>query len=230
MGLEREPITPKNGNGEAVQEARELQDTPLLDVTENARRKVLQFRAGQPDEVSLALWLEVSGANGLEYTYDMYLQPIEAAGENDVVQHHDDIAIVVPAQSVERLRGAKVDLVGDLVVGHLKVENPNSPSPAVGTGTAGTIDGDLEQQVAHILEHHVNPAIASHGGRADLDRVEGTTAFLRLSGGCQGCGMAKVTLSQGIEAAIKQSVPEITDVVDVTDHASGSNPYYQPTH
>jgi Fe/S biogenesis protein NfuA len=57
--------------------------------------------------------------------------------------------------------------------------------------------------------------------------VEDDTAYLRLSGGCQGCGMASVTLSQGIEVVIKESVPEITKVVDVTDHASGANPYFE---
>ena len=78
-----------------------------------------------------------------------------------------------------------------------------------------------------MLEEQINPAIASHGGRADLVAVEDWIAYLRLSGGCQGCGMASVTLSQGIEVAILDAIPEITEVVDVTDHASGDNPYYE---
>jgi Fe/S biogenesis protein NfuA len=67
-----------------------------------------------------------------------------------------------------------------------------------------------------------------HGGRADLVAVEDGTVFVQLSGGCQGCGLATVTLSQGIEVSLKEAVPEIERVVDVTDHAQGSNPYYQP--
>ena len=78
-----------------------------------------------------------------------------------------------------------------------------------------------------VLEEQINPAIASHGGHAELVAVEEPIAYLRLGGGCQGCGMAAVTLSQGIEVAILESVPEITEVVDVTDHASGANPYYE---
>jgi Fe/S biogenesis protein NfuA len=66
-----------------------------------------------------------------------------------------------------------------------------------------------------------------HGGSAELVAVEDTTAYVRLGGGCVGCGMATVTLSQGIEVAIKEAVPEILSVVDVTDHASGTNPYYE---
>ncbi len=204
-----------------------MSDAPLIDLTDEARQKVLSFRAGQPDEENLALWLEVTGVNGLEFIYEMYLQSVSEAAEADAVQHHDDLALVVPAASVEALRGARLVLVGDQVVGNLKVENPNSPSPAVGVGGDPALSGDIETRIATVLEHHINPAIASHGGRADLDHVEGSTAFLRLSGGCQGCGMAKVTLSQGIETALKQAIPEITDVVDVTDHESGTNPYFQ---
>ena len=80
-----------------------------------------------------------------------------------------------------------------------------------------------------VLELQVNPAIASHGGHAELVAVEGDSAFLRLGGGCVGCGMVAVTLKQGVESAIRAGVPEITRVVDVTDHASGTNPYYEPT-
>ncbi len=78
-----------------------------------------------------------------------------------------------------------------------------------------------------VLDQQINPSIASHGGRAELVAVEESVAYLRLSGGCQGCGMASVTLSQGIEVAIKEHVPEITGVMDVTDHASGANPYFE---
>lgn len=200
---------------------------PLIDLTDDARRKVLSFKAGQPEEERLALWLEITGVNGLEFVYDMFLQPVDESAPGDWVQHHDDLSVVIPAASIEGLRGASLVLVGDLVVGNLKVENPNSPSPAVGLRGGSALSGDVEQRVAQVLEEHVNPAIASHGGRADLDHIEGSTAFLRLSGGCQGCGMAKVTLSQGIEAALLQAVPEITEVVDVTDHASGTDPYFQ---
>ena len=78
-----------------------------------------------------------------------------------------------------------------------------------------------------VLEEQINPAIAAHGGWAELVAVEDGVAYLRLQGGCQGCGLATVTLSQGIEVAILDTVPEITSVVDVTDHASGTNPYFE---
>lgn len=77
-----------------------------------------------------------------------------------------------------------------------------------------------------LLEMRINPAIASHGGVANLIRVEGEIAQLELGGGCQGCGLAAVTLRQGIERAILDAIPEITEVVDVTDHSIGANPFY----
>ena len=99
-------------------------------------------------------------------------------------------------------------------------------SPAM-AGSPADLNGDVSQRVQQVLEQQINPSIAAHGGRADLVAVEGDAAYLRLSGGCAGCGMATVTLSQGIEVALRESVPEITRVIDVTDHAAGTNPYYE---
>jgi Fe/S biogenesis protein NfuA len=97
----------------------------------------------------------------------------------------------------------------------------------VGGGAPPDLSGDVAQQVLQVLDQQINPAIAAHGGRADLVAVEEGAAYLRLSGGCQGCGMATVTLGQGIEVTIKDNVPEIRQVIDVTDHASGTNPYFE---
>jgi Fe/S biogenesis protein NfuA len=90
------------------------------------------------------------------------------------------------------------------------------------------LSGDVAQRVVQVLDGQINPAIAAHGGHAELVAVEDDTAYLRLSGGCAGCGLAAVTLSQGIEVAIFDAVPEIHHVVDVTDHAAGTNPYFEP--
>ncbi|MDH3425720.1 MAG: NifU family protein, partial [Acidimicrobiia bacterium] len=107
--------------------------------------------------------------------------------------------------------------------------NPNSPSPPMAGGDIDpeSLTGPVAERVKTILETQVNPAIASHGGMAELVAVEDDTVYLRLGGGCQGCGMATVTLSQGIEATLLQAVPEIKRIVDVTDHSSGQNPYYE---
>jgi Fe/S biogenesis protein NfuA len=95
-----------------------------------------------------------------------------------------------------------------------------SPPPA-------DLSGPVPQRVMQVIDQQINPSISMHGGSAQLVAVEESTAYVRLGGGCVGCGMATVTLSQGIEVAIKEAVPEIASVVDVTDHASGTNPYYE---
>ena len=82
--------------------------------------------------------------------------------------------------------------------------------------------------IQELLEEQVNPSVASHGGHISLVDVQGDTAYIRLEGGCQGCGMADVTLKQGVAKEIQRVAPGITNVLDVTDHAGGSNPYYQP--
>jgi Fe/S biogenesis protein NfuA len=203
----------------------------VLNVTEIARQKVLRVRAAEGDPETLALWLEIAGVANGKYKYDMYFQPIDYAGPTDVIQRHDDLSVVIPAFSIDKVRGATLDVVGDPIEGGLVLDNPNSPSPAVGVAGAARppadLSGDVAQRVLQVLDGQINPSIAAHGGRAELVAVEENTAYLRLSGGCQGCGMASVTLSQGIEVVIKESVPEITRVVDVTDHASGENPYFE---
>ena len=108
----------------------------------------------------------------------------------------------------------------------LSIDNPNSSSPKIPTGSASR-EGPLADQVRNLLDTRINPAIASHGGVAELVAVEGDTVYLRLGGGCQGCGMAQVTLGQGIEVAIKEAFPEILNIVDVTDHEAGANPYFE---
>jgi Fe/S biogenesis protein NfuA len=92
---------------------------------------------------------------------------------------------------------------------------------------AGDLSGPLVDRVQQVLVEQVNPAIAAHGGGAELISIDGTIAYLRLYGGCQGCGLAAVTLKQGIERILLESIPELSQVVDVTDHASGENPYYE---
>ncbi|MGH8910836.1 MAG: NifU family protein [Egibacteraceae bacterium] len=204
------------------------QNEPVIHVTDDAREKAVWFRSRDPEPKRLALWLEVTGVSKGKYTYNLYLEELAKAGTEHVVQHHDDISIVIPLTSVVALRGAVLDRQGDLETGGLFVDNPNSPSPAVGAARPPTdLSGPVPERIVQVLEEYINPSIASHGGRAELVAVEDRTAYLRLSGGCQGCGMATVTLSQGIEVAIKEAVPEILRVVDVTDHAAGANPYFE---
>jgi Fe/S biogenesis protein NfuA len=199
--------------------------TDVLTISPEAHQKALEVRNSENEPETLALWVEVNGQANGAYTYLMEFRPTaELAGEV-LVEHDDDLAIAIPAESVDLLRGATLAFNGGMVM-----QNPNHPLPPaaqIANRPDADLSGEIPQRVIAVLEQQINPAIASHGGVAELVAVEDSIAYLRLSGGCQGCGMASVTLSQGIEVAILDTVPEITEVIDVTDHASGSNPYYE---
>jgi Fe/S biogenesis protein NfuA len=197
----------------------------VLNITDEARATVLDVRKAEADPTSLVLWVEVNGEQAGAYTYLMEFRPIAELGDDVLIQHHDDLPVAIPNDSVELLRGATLAFNGGMVM-----QNPNRPLPPaarVAERPQADLSGEVPQRVIQVLEEQINPAIASHGGYAELVAVEDSIAYLRLSGGCQGCGMAAVTLSQGIEVAILDTVPEITEVIDVTDHASGENPYYE---
>ena len=201
------------------------QSSPVLRVTPDAAELVIEARAAEADPDRLALYVEVNGESGGAYTYDMWFESKADASPRDARIDVGPLTVIVAAQSIDLLRGATLD-VGDEGLAML---NPNAPTPPPGYRPPPTSDlsSAIEIAVLEILESQINPQIALHGGRADLVAVESGTAFLRLSGGCQGCGMAAVTLSQGISVAIREALPEITEIVDVTAHEAGENPYFE---
>jgi Fe/S biogenesis protein NfuA len=224
-------------DGAMVRSVEELQHDDVagtvVTVSEEARKVVLSAMAEEPDPESLALWLEVRGVQAGAFAYDLYFQARRDAGEDDAVWSDGELTVVVPAASLDRLYGARLDF-SEEGAGGLVLVNPNNPTPeeaapgvppevlAAGTG------GPEAQQILTVLEDVINPSIAGHGGRADLVAFDpaGGVAYLRLSGGCQGCAMSRMTLTQGIEVALRDEVPQVTRVVDVTDHAGGENPYF----
>ncbi len=196
-----------------------------MTVTDAAVEKAVMVRARETEPERFALWVEVAGVSGGEYAYDLSLQPLEDAPADAHVTDLGRISIVIPAGSVDLLRGATLDRQGDLANGGLVIHNR---APSIGFPATADLSGDVAQELIRVLEQQINPAIAAHGGSAELVGVEDDTAYLRLGGGCVGCGMVSVTLRQGIEVALREAVPVITRVIDVTDHASGTNPYYEP--
>ena len=204
------------------------QQSRVLTITDEALERLLEVRASEPDAQELGLVLQVAGVRGAEFSYEMHLIVLAHAPQDAHVERHGDLPVVIPADSVEQLRGATVGMSRDLLNPGLEIENPNKPSPTIlGQGPPPDLSSPAAEQVAHVIDHQINPAIASHGGFVELVAVEESTAYVRLGGGCQGCGLAPVTLSQGIETTIVGMVPEVTKVVDVTDHAAGTNPYYE---
>ena len=135
-----------------------------------------------------------------------------------------EITAAAKQRLLKLLAEKKGDIIG-LLVG-IKGRGPNGfehfmPNPA------WVWSDPLAQAVQDVLTKQINPAVAAHGGAVQLLEVKDNVAYIELGGGCVGCGMVDVTLKQGIEVAIKEAVPEIEAIIDTTDHASGTNPYFQ---
>ncbi len=197
-------------------------------VTDVAVEVVLEALADEGQTDALALWIEVAGNDGASFMYDVYFQELAQADPDDLHLHFGELNVVIPKTSIAQLNGATLEVGGD---GELAITNPNTPTPeASDLPDLGpeALANDLALRVNAILEEQVNPAIAAHGGYAELVGVVDARAYVLMGGGCQGCGLAAMTLSQGIATAIQEAVPEIVDIVDVTNHAAGNNPYYQP--
>jgi len=209
----------------------------VLTLTDEARNVVLDALANEEMNATLALWVEVTGTMGAGYSYDLYFSDIADAPEGAAIGQDGEVTIVIPGASVERLRGSRLEFATD-GGGGLVLVNPNHPSseelnPGVPAEIlAMGIESELARLAIAVLDGDVNPSIASHGGRADLVAMDDANkvAYIKMSGGCQGCSMSRMTLSQGIETALRAAIPELTDVRDVTDHASGVNPFYADAH
>jgi len=182
------------------------------------------MRKLETDPETLALRVEILGSTGTEFTYDLTFEPVASAGEDDALDSSGDLPVLIPAASIDDLAGATLDHVAPT---GLIIRNPNRPRPKVITHEELELVGSVEEKIRLLLDGEINPSLAMHGGYASLDRVEDDTAYVVMGGGCQGCGLAQLTLTEGIKAQIENRIPEIREVVDVTDHAAGSNPFYE---
>lgn len=200
-------------------------DDAVLSITDQAMATVLEIRGQEDDPDQLALRVEIIGARGAEYSYDLSFEELSAAASDDHIHRLGVLSVMVPAASVDRLRGAELDLPTNAAQGGLVIRNPNRPDPLAGLDIE--LSGDIAEKVAQLLDQAVNPALASHGGYANLVEVDDdNNVYVFMGGGCQGCAASAATLREGIRRSIKQAIPEVADVIDATDHGAGENPYY----
>lgn len=193
-----------------------------LNFTEKAREMVLSFM-GQEEDGPQALRIAVDGSP-FAPNYELTLVEAASRRESDVEVRADDFAVLVDESSVKRLDGASVDFVETLQESGFQITpDPDAVKEAV---EAAAPAGELADRVRQVLDAEINPAVAAHGGAINLVDVQGTEVFIEMSGGCQGCAMSRMTLRQGVERMVSQSVPEVTAIHDVTDHVSGENPYF----
>ena len=199
------------------------EDEVILTVTEVAIAKILELREAEDDPGGLALRVAVTGIRGPEYTYDLTFEPVADAEDTDNLYQQGDLPVLVPADSMDQLAGATLDMPS--TDGGLVLRNPNRPDPLAGVDL--DLSGTTAEKVQQLLEQQINPGLAAHGGFAELKGVDGDKVYVLMGGGCQGCAVSAMTLREGIAASITSAIPEITEVIDVTDHDAGENPYYR---
>jgi Fe/S biogenesis protein NfuA len=193
---------------------------PTVEFTPLAKDKVLRFMQMQGTE-GLAVRIQVASPSPLDPRYDItIIEPDEKSSEDMVLDGYG-FEVVMEPESAKLLEGARVDWIETLTESGFKVENPNLAP--IGSKP---LEGLLADRVRQAIDQFVNPGVAQHGGQVTLVEVRDKIVYLQMGGGCQGCGMASVTLSQGIERILREQVPEIEGIEDVTNHGDGENPYF----
>ncbi|MCP2502791.1 MAG: iron-sulfur cluster assembly accessory protein [Candidatus Thalassarchaeaceae archaeon] len=187
----------------------------MLSISPKAREMLDQFAINSDDSEQLVLRIEIIGRGPKGFQYDLQLVNSEEGKDDDISLKIDGMDVLVAAKSKIYLEGTTIDYKETLMGGGFSFDNPNPL----------WVD-DLSKAVAEIISEEVNPAVASHGGHVNLIGVDEGKAIISFGGGCQGCGMVDVTLKQGVEVMIKDKVPGIFEVVDITDHTAGTNPFY----
>ncbi len=199
----------------------------MITMTEEAKSQILAALEKNKPEKS-ALRIEAKTNATAEFVYAMKLVGAQDKTSEDTVVVESGFEVFLDPATAKNLEGATVDFEEGVLRSGFKFDNPNKPEvPALGQGPRGDLTGATAEKVEHVIQTEINPAVAAHGGMVDFLGVRDNKVFLRFGGGCHGCGMVDVTLKQGIEARIKELIPEIIEVVDITDHAAGENPFYQ---
>lgn len=210
---------------ELTEDPTDAAPVPVLEISPVAMETVLGLLADEGDPESLGLRIEITGTRGVDFVYDLSFDELSEASGDDVVCDLGGISVIVPGPSVEQLRGSVLDVPRNPTQGGLVIRNPNRPDPLAGVELH--LEGTVAERVQQLIDQQINPSLASHGGFATLVGVEDDErVFITLGGGCQGCAMSRMTITQGIDRAIREAIPEVTEIIDATDHSAGESPFY----
>ena len=183
-------------------------------IREEAREKFQSQLNANPELWGVEMNVEVKSP--LKGVYSLDLIQVPEKGEGFIHLEKDGIRIRISSQSIPFLEGT------ELIINEEEELEARNPQMSI-----TKLTGSIEDQVQQLLVDQVNPMVAAHGGVVSIHAIEKTDVYLQFGGGCQGCGQIDVTLKQGIEVMLKESIPEISNVYDATDHAGGTNPYFQ---
>ena len=192
----------------------------MLQVTELAQKKLQEaINENQEKETVIGIRALAQARSPFQVQYGLAFVSSKTVNKTDQVIQLNDLNIYIDHENARYFEEVTLDFEEGIRGSGFKFLNiPRVPKEYKGT---------LAEKVVQIIDQQINPGITGHGGFVSLVDVRGTDVIIQMGGGCQGCGMANVTLKHGVEATLKQMLPEITAVYDVTDHAEGKNPYYQ---
>lgn len=188
----------------------------MITITPSAVEKFQELMRSK-GQAGSALRLSINGRGPGGFRHELRFVAPDTRTVEDEALEIEGLTVLVGPESSEDLRGASIDFVDEGFRSGFKIENPNP-----------LWRDPLSLAVQDVIDRRINPGVAVHGGYISLLEVRDGVAYVALGGGCQGCGLADVTLKQGIDVMIREAVPQIERVIDTTDHAAGANPYYQP--
>jgi Fe/S biogenesis protein NfuA len=183
---------------------------------------LLELRDEEPEQERLGLRIEVLVAPGEEFKYDLSFDVVTQAAFTDEVRTIEGLKIIVPQASIEHIHGATLDYSDRQ---GLLMRNPNKPPAPVVEGLVG--DDEMSANIEAVIATDINPSLAAHGGFVTyVGHDNEGTAYLTMGGGCHGCSMSKMTMLEGVQTTLIEQVPGVVKVRDLTDHATGANPFY----
>lgn len=193
---------------------------PNVNITDSAQAYLRELLKKQNCEgIGIRMFVSSPGTPQAE-TCIAYLRPGEEK-EGDVRVPLDGFDAWFEGRSVPYLDEAKVDYSADRMGGQLTIRAPNSKMPKI------TDDSPIEDKISYVLFNEINPGLAAHGGNVSLVEVtEDDYAVLKFGGGCQGCSAVDLTLKEGVEKTLRERIPELRGVRDMTDHSDNSHAYY----
>jgi len=194
----------------------------IITITSLAHTKLIELRDAEPETDRLGLRVEILSELGEDFRYDLSFDIVTKAAFSDEVRTIDGLKVIIPSKDLDALQDAVIDHSDSQ---GLLIRNPNKPAAPNIEGLVR--DDEISAQIETIVATDVNPALAAHGGFVTFagHDTEGT-AYFTMGGGCHGCSMSRQTMLEGVQTMIGELVPAISKVRDLTDHASGANPYY----
>ena len=192
----------------------------MIDISSSAQTYLQSLLAKQDDAgVAIRIFVAQPGTPQAE-TCIAYCRPGEEQ-EGDIAVEYEGFRAWFEGRSEPYLEDAQVDYQEDQMGGQLTIKAPNARVPKVGP------DAPIEDRINYVLYNEINPGLAAHGGVVSLVEVTPEKqAVLQFGGGCQGCSAVDITLKSSVEGTLLEQVPELTGVLDHTDHSFTENAYY----